>query len=494
MSAATVQSVPFVEIVQIHQCLRVEVTELAHLVSKASKDSSLRAEALKRFLALKSIYESHSKAEDEIIFPELQARGLSSDACRELDQQHNRQQDAFIRLEQVLKYWSDDAPELADELRASIVLHLRMEEEELLPLLGTNFQRHELAFLAGKVIGDRSSELMEAIISMLGRNLPPETVQLVIADFKQAANGTNFSHWIEHRNQTAQSSFSGTLVKSKAELHPEVNLGADQNAFSSFTPDGTAFGCAHYQRGLKLWAPCCQKLFPCTRCHDEFVGQSHQMDLSSMKAGWCMQCGAFQTDPSAICANCSAVFGKYTCVQCGIWESNPYIHVYHCPYCDMCRVGSGLGNDFFHCMRCNACVSTKMRYHKCVEGTLDRQCPVCCESLFSTTKPVHYVRCGHLIHRQCFSNYLNHDYRCAICRCSMIDMRNTWKTLADLASTQGGDNSKSSALVQSSRTKCNDCGMASVPVAGCMQKLVASGLVNLQVGEQCESCGSFNTL
>jgi len=499
MSVSAVHAPPFVEIVQIHQCLRMEVTELARMVAQARKDVSIRQEVLMRFEALKSIYESHSKAEDEIIFPELQARGLSIDACAELDKQHNGQHDAFVRLEQVLRSWSDDAAILADELRASIVLHLRMEEEELLPLLDSNFQKHELGFLVGRVIGDRSSEVMEAIIHMLGRNLPPETVQSVIADFMQAANGTNFAHWMDQkRKESERGLIEGPGgFKQKGEVLPHVRLGVEHNATATFSPTSGTFGCSHYQRGLKLWASCCQKLYTCTRCHDEAVGHSHQMDVSSKQA-WCMNCSMFQANPGSKCANCDSLFGTYSCRSCGIWECNPNVHVYHCPYCDVCRVGSGLGEDFFHCMRCNACVSTKMRYHKCVEGTLDRECPVCCETLFSTTRPVHYVRCGHLIHRDCFQKYLAHDYRCASCRYSMVDMSSTWRKLEQLIASQGNNvfaaQQLQSPASHSAKTRCNDCGKNSVPAEGPVGQFVSCGLVTLKVGEQCQSCGSFNTV
>ena len=37
----------------------------------------------------------------------------------------------------------------------------------------------------------------------------------------------------------------------------------------SFTKKGKVLGCEHYARNCKVFAPCCQKWYPCRVCHDE---------------------------------------------------------------------------------------------------------------------------------------------------------------------------------------------------------------------------------
>ena len=76
--------------------------------------------------------------------------------------------------------------------------------------------------------------------------------------------------------------------------------------------------------------------------------------------------------------------------------------VYHCPFCNLCRLGSGLGTDFFHCMKCNCCLGIKMIEHKCREKMLEMNCPICCDFLFTSSAPVKGFPCGHFMHSACF--------------------------------------------------------------------------------------------
>ena len=76
--------------------------------------------------------------------------------------------------------------------------------------------------------------------------------------------------------------------------------------------------------------------------------------------------------------------------------------VYHCPFCNLCRVGEGLGIDYFHCMTCNCCLGMKLVNHKCLEKSLETNCPICCEFLFTSSETVRALPCGHYMHSACF--------------------------------------------------------------------------------------------
>lgn len=76
--------------------------------------------------------------------------------------------------------------------------------------------------------------------------------------------------------------------------------------------------------------------------------------------------------------------------------------IYHCPYCNLCRVGKGLGIDYFHCMKCNACMSRSLLVHVCREKCLEDNCPICHEYIFTSNSPVKALPCGHLMHSACF--------------------------------------------------------------------------------------------
>jgi len=79
--------------------------------------------------------------------------------------------------------------------------------------------------------------------------------------------------------------------------------------------------------------------------------------------------------------------------------------VYHCPFCNLCRVGTGLGADFFHCMKCNCCLAMKLADHKCREKGLETNCPICCDDMFTSSASVKALPCGHFMHSTCFQVY-----------------------------------------------------------------------------------------
>lgn len=76
--------------------------------------------------------------------------------------------------------------------------------------------------------------------------------------------------------------------------------------------------------------------------------------------------------------------------------------MYHCPFCNLCRLGQGLGVDFFHCMTCNCCLGMKLVDHKCREKGLETNCPICCDFLFTSSETVRALPCGHFMHSACF--------------------------------------------------------------------------------------------
>lgn len=62
----------------------------------------------------------------------------------------------------------------------------------------------------------------------------------------------------------------------------------------------------------------------------------------------CMFCNTRQ--PAAQnCANpdCAKRMALYYCGKCKLWDDDPNKHIYHCVDCGICRIGHGLGKDFF---------------------------------------------------------------------------------------------------------------------------------------------------
>ncbi|KAJ6793459.1 zinc finger protein BRUTUS-like [Iris pallida] len=185
-------------------------------------------------------------------------------------------------------------------------------------------------------------------------------------------------------------------------------------------PEERIFGCEHYKRSCKLLATCCNKLFTCRFCHDKV--SDHSMDRKATTEVLCMQCLKVQPiGPTCRTPSCEGFqLAKYFCHICKVYDDERTI--YHCPFCNLCRVGKGLGVDFFHCMRCNVCLGTKVVEHKCRERSLETNCPICYEFLFTSSEPLRALRCGHFMHSACFQAYTCGYYTCPICSKSLGDM------------------------------------------------------------------------
>ncbi|GMH21955.1 hypothetical protein Nepgr_023798 [Nepenthes gracilis] len=239
--------------------------------------------------------------------------------------------------------------------------------------------------------------------------------------------------------------------------------------------DKSIFGCKHYKKNCKLLAACCNQLFTCRRCHDDV--SDHLMDRKSTTEMMCMQCLAIQP----IHALCSTVscnnfsMARYYCRICKLFDDER--EIYHCPYCNLCRVGKGLGIDYFHCMKCNACMSRSLFMHVCREKCLEDRCPICHEDLFTSSIPVKALPCGHLMHSTCFQDYTCVQYTCPICSKSLGDMQVYFGMLDSLLAEEKIPDEYTG---KTQPILCNDC-----------EKKGSAAFHWLY--HKCSFCGSYNT-
>ncbi|EEF28680.1 zinc finger protein BRUTUS [Ricinus communis] len=239
--------------------------------------------------------------------------------------------------------------------------------------------------------------------------------------------------------------------------------------------ENQVFGCEHYKRNCKLRAACCGKLFTCRFCHDK--ASDHSMDRKATSEMMCMRClkiqavGPFCTTPA--CDGLS--MAKYYCNICKFFDDERTI--YHCPFCNLCRVGKGLGIDYFHCMTCNCCLGIKAVNHKCLEKGLETNCPICCDFLFTSSETVRALPCGHYMHSACFQAYTCSHYTCPICSKSLGDMAVYFGMLDALLAAEELPEEYRECFQD---ILCNDCDR--------------KGTARFHwLYHKCGSCGSYNT-
>eukprot|EP00741_Cyanophora_paradoxa_P022501 tig00021464_g21727.t1 len=236
-------------------------------------------------------------------------------------------------------------------------------------------------------------------------------------------------------------------------------------------------GCAHYQRSCKLRAACCGRFFTCRVCHDD--ASDHTMDRYATREMLCMRCSTVQpigpTCRSPVC--CGRPLARYYCHICKFFDDDGTKSIYHCPFCNICRMGRGLGIDFFHCMRCNACMAMSLREHRCLQNSLESNCPICSQYMFTSTAYVKLLRCGHLMHTECYRAYIRSQYTCPICCKSLHDMS---ALFAQLEALVANDVLPPEYAGRTSNIYCNDCEQKSTVRFHFLY-------------HRCAHCASFNT-
>lgn len=102
----------------------------------------------------------------------------------------------------------------------------------------------------------------------------------------------------------------------------------------------------------------------------------------------------------------------YFCQVCNLFDNDSETkQIFHCDGCGICRVGGR--ENFFHCDKCCGCYPHSLREkHKCLEGSMHRECAICLEVTFASLESVHVLPCGHVLHGGCWEEYIRHGCVC----------------------------------------------------------------------------------
>ncbi|KAJ5761899.1 uncharacterized protein N7511_005281 [Penicillium nucicola] len=262
------------------------------------------------------------------------------------------------------------------------------------------------------------------------------------------------------------------VPKTEPEPH-ECELG-DEDLDTEELEEAT-LGCVHYHRNVKLECHTCKKWYNCRFCHDEL--EDHPLIRRDTEHMLCMLCGHAQ--PAAQdCRKCGEQTAQYYCEICKLWDNDSKKSIYHCNDCGICRIGQGLGKDFFHCLTCCVCLPMSIETtHRCIERSTQCDCPICGDYMFTSPETVVVMRCGHSIHHKCLSEYSKSSFRCPICSKTITNMEATFRNLDRTIESQPmpTEFKDTKGLVY-----CNDCGSKSV-------------VKYHWLGLRCELCESYNT-
>ena len=240
-------------------------------------------------------------------------------------------------------------------------------------------------------------------------------------------------------------------------------------------PGPPQLGCKHYKRNVKLQCSTCRRWYTCRLCHDD--AEDHVLPRAETKNMLCMMCNTPQA-ASQTCKMCGNQAACYYCAVCKLWNNDPEKAIYHCDDCGICRLGQGLGKDFFHCKTCVVCMSIAAEStHRCIEQSTKCDCPICGEYLFTSSKTVVFMRCGHAIHDNCFHQLCRSSYKCPMCSKSVTNMESQFRNLDRHIAAQPMPEEYRGTKAY---VYCNDCSL--------------KGLTDFHwLGVKCSMCESYNT-
>jgi len=227
-----------------------------------------------------------------------------------------------------------------------------------------HLRRRILAIQATEITPELKAQLVHQVLMegyTKARILPPSTPKLgspttTYASPESAEPSGTLQQALKFLNPLGDGSGPLTLPLSEEDRRPTyvpTNRPHDHDDFVASLgrtePDDNgepALGCQHYRRNVKLQCATCERWHTCRFCHDE--AEDHTLPRKETKNMLCMLCGCPQR-ASDTCIRCGGSAAQYYCGVCKLWNDDPNKPIYHCNDCGLCRVGQGLGKDFFHC-------------------------------------------------------------------------------------------------------------------------------------------------
>lgn len=217
---------------------------------------------------------------------------------------------------------------------------------------------HELMTLNYMSSQASHSHLSRSPQSLLGSDRPYTPVSTdSLANTRQSASPASTTLESSNPFQLTTADLQPTYFSKLADVHG----GAIDLARTDEQPSGSSesfeepkvFGCPHYKRNIKLQCSSCERWYTCRFCHDE--KEDHSLNRRETKNMLCMFCGFAQPAAEA-CVQCGERAAWYYCSVCKLWDDDSRKSIYHCDDCGICRVGQGLGKDFYHCKVCSGSV------------------------------------------------------------------------------------------------------------------------------------------
>jgi hypothetical protein len=224
--------------------------------------------------------------------------------------------------------------------------------------------------------------------------------------------------------------------------------------------------CPHMENDYKIKCLKCDKIYFCSKCHDE--ESDHKLEYKDSYI-ICCYCNIEQ-NYTDYCIGCDYILKvKYACKKCVIFD-NSGKYKYHCNNCDKCHTEEK--SELKECNKCKICYLKKKK-HTCFNK--DDDCPICLDKLGNNT--IVNMKCGHIIHNKCYSELIKNTYKCPLCSKTILDMSDEFERIDKKIENESNIFEK---VIDLKSIYCNDC------------EIKTEANYNY-LGIKCPNCGSYNT-
>ncbi|VBB18515.1 CHY zinc finger domain-containing protein [Yasminevirus sp. GU-2018] len=214
----------------------------------------------------------------------------------------------------------------------------------------------------------------------------------------------------------------------------------------------------------------------------------HELVSSEIEKIVCIKCDHKQKFRRE-CEKCGTRFASYICFKCRLMDNkcakfgsstdgfSASKNYFHCSDCGCCLVGKR--RNYKHCSSCGVCVQKSMfERHPCRKGSLeaDRLCSICQSGIRTQTSVI--MRCGHVVHQDCYNTLIKATYKCPECQKSITDTKKIFTRMSrEIELTPLHPELQKRVTIN-----CNDCG-------------TRSEVDYHYIGNRCSNkkCRSFNT-
>lgn len=255
-SSVSLNPNPIDHVFLYHRALRNELDNLVLQSTEMIDRVEIFRDFHSRFIFVRILFEAHSNAEDEVVFPALEAVGSLINISTSYAIDHKLETEQFIKISSALNNLAKLQASLASErppgtttdqlhirrmyrdmclelhgmcksLQITLGHHMDREETELWPKFLEHFSKEVQENLIGSIIGRTKAEVLQSMLPWLMEALTPIERQTLLNSWCNATKNTMFDEWLREWWQDTDGFFV-SKVKVDTEAFPKALLSNEE--------------------------------------------------------------------------------------------------------------------------------------------------------------------------------------------------------------------------------------------------------------------------